>query len=362
MTKIKLQDHSSDGMIGIDLFAGAGGLSLGAMQAGIETVLAIESDPDAAYTYASNHKKTTVVVDDITNIKSFEFIKKNNQIILFGGPPCQGYSPSNRKTRMIDNPKNWLFKEYLRCAQILTPDWIVIENVKGLVNLGEGFFLNEIFEILNKLGYTVNFKVLNAADFGVPQNRERIFIVASLNGIAFEFPKGDIDKVTVGEALADLPQLPNGAMLDKARYKTSAKSQYAKEMRGRKEIALNNLVTRNSELILDRYKYVPKGGNWQNIPSVLMKNYKDYTRCHHGIYRRLDDKSQSVTIGNYRKNMLIHPYEDRGLSVREAARLQSFPDWYEFKGAIGSQQQQVGNAVPPKLAYAVFKAIMRRGK
>ena len=111
-------------------------------------------------------------------------------------------------------------------------------------------------------------------------------------------------------------------------------------------------------MILERYKYIPQGGNWENIPNRLMKNYADKSRCHTGIYRRLKEDEPSVVIGNYRKNMLIHPTEDRGLSVREAARLQSFPDWFKFKGTIGSQQQQVGNAVPPLLAKAVFTSLM----
>lgn len=128
-------------------------------------------------------------------------------------------------------------------------------------------------------------------------------------------------------------------------------------MRGSSIESSNNLVTKSSPEIIKRYRYVPQGGNWQNIPENLMNNYKDTTRCHTGIYHRLKEDEPSVVLGNFRKNMLIHPQQDRGLSVREAARLQSFPDWYEFVGSIGFQQQQVGNAVPPLLAKAVFTAI-----
>lgn len=348
-------------MIGIELFSGSGGMSLGAQQAGIDTKIAVEIDYYAAQTYAANHKGTTVVVDNISNVKEFQFERNNKPVILFGGPPCQGFSNSNQKNRTISNPKNWLFKEFLRSAKLIMPDWVVIENVRGLLNMQKGYFINEIFNDLNKLGYTVNYKVLNAVDFGVPQKRERVFIVASLHGIAFDFPRPSTEKyVTVGEAIEDLPVLKTGDLYEALNYKANAISTYAKEMRSNKKKVLNNFVSLNSDLILERYKHIPQGGNWKNIPNELMSNYKDHTRCHGGIYRRLIESQPSVVIGNYRKNMLIHPTQNRGLSVREAARIQSFPDWYIFKGPLIAQQQQVGDAVPPFLAKAVFDEIIKR--
>lgn len=345
-------------MVGVELFSGAGGMSLGAMHAGVETKLAVEVDYHAATTFASNIKNATVVIDDIRNIKEFK-LRKKIPTILFGGPPCQGFSSSNQKTRSVDNPRNWLFKEFMRCAKLIMPDWIVMENVRGFVEMQKAYFLNKVFKDLNKLGYTTNYKVLNAADFGVPQKRERVFIVASLHGIAFSFPAPMIHgQVTVKDAISDLPDLLNGNMVYKKDYKCLPNSDYAKKLRGYKKKAVNNYVTKNSDLVIKRYKHIPQGGNWMNIPLRLMKNYEDHTRCHHGIYRRLSENEPSVVIGNYRKNMLIHPSQDRGLSVREAARLQSFPDWFEFKGPLISQQQQVGDAVPPLLAKAVFKRII----
>lgn len=347
-------------MIGIEVFSGPGGMSFGAKLAGIDVKMAVEKDYYAAQTYSKNHRGTTVVIDDIINIKEFVFEKGNNQVVLFGGPPCQGYSNSNQKNKSKDNPKNWLFKEFIRCTNLIKPDWIVIENVKGLLNFDKGFFLNEIFKDLNELGYTVNYKVLNSADFGVPQKRERIFIVGSLHGIAFDFPSSNIvSYVTVGDALSDLPYLKNGQISDSLDYLCKPKNDYAKLMRGKTEKVKNNFVSKNSDIVIDRYSHVPQGGNWKNIPDSLMANYKDHSRCHGGIYRRLSDTLPSVVIGNYRKNMLIHPNEDRGLSVREAARLQSFPDNFEFLGPINQQQQQVGDAVPPLLAKAVFDKIIQ---
>jgi DNA (cytosine-5)-methyltransferase 1 len=347
-------------MIGIEVFSGPGGMSLGAKLAGIDIKIAVEKDYYAAQTYSKNHLGTTIVIDDISNIKEFSFDKGDSQVVLFGGPPCQGYSSSNQKNKSKDNPKNWLFKEFIRCAKLVNPDWIVIENVKGLLNLDKGFFLNEIFKDLNDLGYTVNYKILNSVNFGVPQKRERIFIVGSLHGIAFDFPTVKLKSyTTVGDALSDLPHLINGQISEKLEYSAEAQSDYAKLMRENVGKAKNNFVSKNSDLVVERYSHVPQGGNWKDIPDELMSNYKDHSRCHGGIYRRLSNQLPSVVIGNYRKNMLIHPTQNRGLSVREAARLQSFPDSFEFQGPINQQQQQVGDAVPPLLAKAVFDKLMQ---
>jgi len=227
-------------VIGVELFSGAGGMSLGAMLAGIETKAAVEINGYAATTFATNIKTTTLVVDDIRNIKSFNVGKKEPKI-LFGGPPCQGFSSSNQKTRSIENPQNWLFKEFVRCAKLLMPDWIVIENVKGFVDMQSGFFMNELFKDLNKLGYTINYKILNAIDYGVPQKRERVFIIASLHGIAFSFPLPiNNGHVSVRDAIFDLPVLSNGAIKHKMDYRCPPVSHYGKGMRGKKKKALNN--------------------------------------------------------------------------------------------------------------------------
>jgi DNA (cytosine-5)-methyltransferase 1 len=346
-------------MIGIEIFSGPGGMGLGAKYAGIDVALAVEKNAYAAQTYLRNHEDTTVVVDDIQNINEFRYEKRGEQVILFGGPPCQGYSNSNRKTRSNENPKNWLFKEFMRSINLVNPDWVVIENVPGLKSIEKGFFLERICNDLHELGYTPNFKILNAADFGVPQKRERIFIVASRHGIAFEFPIGDFinNHVTVADALFDLPKLKNGTKEASLKYRHKAESEYAKLMRGNLRKATQNYVSKNSELVVERYEHIKQGGNWNDIPVELMSNYKDHTRCHHGIYRRLKEDEPAFVIANYRKSMLIHPTENRGLSVREAARLQSFPDSYKFKGPLVHIQQQVGDAVPPLLAKAVFKKI-----
>ena len=352
------REKKSDKIIGVDLFAGAGGLSLGARWAGIDVRLAVEKDYYAARTYKQNHPTTTIKNGDIRDIKEID-IEKDSTSILFGGAPCQGFSTSNQKTRNKDNPSNWLFQEFVRLAKQWQPDWIVFENVRGIIETEKKFFLDEILNSFEGIGYTCIWKILNASDYGVPQKRSRFFLVGSKIGIEAKFPiVSQKANTTVKQAFDDLPKLKNGANVDKLDYSDKARTNYAKSLRGDLSSCTGHLVSKNSDSVIERYAYIPQGGNWENIPETLMENYTDRNRCHTGIYYRLTEDTPSVTIGNYRKAMLIHPWEDRGLSVREAARLQSFPDSYQFEGSIGFQQQQVSNAVPPLLAKAVFGVIV----
>ena len=347
--------------IGIDLFSGVGGMSVGALAAGVEVKVAVEIDKYAAITYKVNHPNVKLLNKDIreVNINGFCRTKRNSVKILFGGPPCQGFSTSNQKTRNKENEINWLFNEYLRITKEQNPDWVIFENVKGIVETENGFFFEQINNTLELLGYTTSHAILNAADYGVPQVRNRVFIIGSLHGIKYEFPKPTTKiHLTVAEAISDLPKLKSGSKHHELEYKTDENNEYQLTSRKTSEKSINNLVTKNNDLVLKRYRHIPQGGNWENIPPKLMSNYKDFLRCHTRIYHRLKEDQPSVVIGNYRKNMLIHPIEDRGLSVREAARIQSFPDSFHFHGSIGFQQQQVGNSVPPLLAKAIFKKIV----
>lgn len=350
-------------MQGIDLFSGAGGMSSGAAECGIDIRYAVESDQFAAKTFALNHKNTCLFNYDIRRVTPDDFgaLDRRDQVVFFGGPPCQGFSTSNQKNRSANNENNWLYREYLRLVSAIRPDWIVFENVKGLLETEKGFFLDAVLAGFKKAGYTTSHFILNSADYGVPQKRNRLFIVASLHGVEVSAPLPTVvNHVTVTQAIKDLPELENGDHPDEKTYSAPASSAYAMELRGDLDKCFNNLVTSNANHILERYRHIPQGGNWENIPRYLMDNYADISRCHTGIYRRLKEDEPSVVIGNFRKNMLIHPWKNRGLSVREAARLQSFPDDYRFCGSIGFQQQQVGNAVPPLLAKAVFNQIITR--
>ena len=347
----------SRSLVGIDLFSGAGGMSLGAELAGIDVRVALEADHHASKTFQANHPGTTLISKRIEAVRSIEVDHRGQPLVIFGGPPCQGFSTSNQRTRSSANPVNWLFRHYMRLVRALMPEWVVFENVTGMVTTEGGWFTDEVLRGFARAGYTTSHFILNAVDFGIPQRRSRLFIVASLDGIRIQQPAAGHERVTVRDAIGDLPILQNAASTNELPYRCAPLSEYARRLRGDLLCSRNHLVSRNAEEIIRRYTHIPQGGNWSDIPARHMKTYADRTRCHTGIYHRLKYSEPSVVIGNFRKNMLIHPTQNRGLSVREAARLQSFPDNFEFHGSIGFQQQQVGNAVPPLLALAVFKAI-----
>ncbi len=334
-------------------------MTLGAKLAGVHVVFSVEADPHSAATYALNHPEVNLFPMDIRKLRQIPLCACRQQTVLFGGPPCQGFSTSNQRTRNKSNEENWMFREFIRLTKSWLPDWIVFENVKGIVETEKGDFLKLILKSFQELGYTVSPGILNAARFGVPQKRERLFVVGSLHGIKVPMPEPTGSKsIPVKNALADLPELPNGANCDLLPYKCAARSKYARQLRNGETTVSGNLVTHNADFVTKRYRHIGHGGNWEDIPASLMKNYRKDFECHTGIYRRLHPDRPAVVIGNYRKNMLIHPWQHRGLSVREAARIQSFPDSYNFSGSIGFQQQQVANAVPPLLAKAVFQVLL----
>lgn len=340
----------------IDVFSGAGGMSIGAAMAGIKIDLAIENNRHAADTFQYNHPDAKVICDDIRKVNINNEIRE--PFIIFGGPPCQGFSVSNTKTRNVNNINNSLFEEFIRLVTESNPKWFVFENVEGFVSFQKGIIVEELERRFNDLGYKTNFKILTASDYGVPQRRNRFFMVGNRLDINFTFPKKTVKKVNVKQAIGDLPLLNNGDAKEELPYKKGRCSQYAKTMRYGSSKSKQNFVSRNRDYIIERYKHIPMGSNWKAIPDELMTNYTDTSNCHSGIYKRLDQNKPSVVIANYRKNMLIHPQQNRGLSVREAARLQSFPDSFIFKGSLTHIQQQIGNAVPPLLAKALFEQII----
>ena len=358
----------------VDLFAGAGGLSLGFEKGGFRVVQAVEHNPKTAETYRYNHPGTDLLEDDIQSLDPFACLqrlglRRGDVTVLTGGPPCQGFSESNRRTRTLDNPRNYLFEEFLRFLDVIRPVWFVMENVAGLLTLAKGTILQQIINGCDRLGYRADVSVLNAADYGVPQIRRRLFIIGNRLDLPIRFPTpshGAWEKpyVRVCDAVRDLPELENGASIDYLPYKRGHQlTSYQRKMRAAHEgpLVQGNLVSCNSQKISLRYQHIAPGQNWEAIPQDLMDNYEDTSRCHTGIYYRLKWEVPAKVIGNFRKNMLIHPEKHRGLSIREAARLQSFPDKYPFLGSIGFQQQQVADAVPPLLAEGVAREVKRIG-
>ena len=363
--------------IGIDLFAGAGGLSLGFENAGFDIRYAIENDKHAAETYVENRKNNKdLIVDtrDIYSIGPEEILqklglKKGELDIVIGGPPCQGFSQSNMRTRNLANPQNQMVFKFIEFVNALKPKWFLMENVAGLSSLDNGKLKDLLIEEFEGMGYSTQSLILNAVNFEVPQSRNRIFFIGNRVGKDMTFTAKLANKkmkrpVTVKDAISDLPKLISGHDKSEMSYnkrKKTISSYQAKMKKGMNGKVENNLVSKNSKLVLDRYKHIKQGENLITLAKKkpeLVNNYKKVENCHHWIYMRLSDNKPSVTLNNYRKNMLIHPAQNRGLSVREAARIQSFYDNYMFYGTIGFQQQQVANAVPPMLAKAVAGKIL----
>ena len=354
-------------MVAVELCGGAGGLARGLVAAGIDIAIAVEQDKCAASTYRFNFPNVDVIEDDIRKVSGSAILRKLDMRrgeldMLVAGLPCQGFSESNRRTRTMGNPKNLLYREVLRLLSDVSPRWFVIENVAGIRTLKSGRFLEGMLEEFRAAGYRTEDGVLNAADFGVPQCRRRAFLVGTRTASEFAFPEGTEETpATVRDAIADLPQLENGANVDRLPYGTDRKDmgKYADSLRpSGLDTVTGNEVSRNSARVIERYGYIGMGQNWSAIPASLMEDYANSGLCHTGIYYRLCWDEQAKVIGNFRKNMLIHPAQDRGLSIREAARLQSFDDRHEFIGPLNDRQQQVGDAVPPRLAEAVGRALM----
>ena len=352
----------------IDFFAGAGGISLGMKKAGFKILLANDIDPNCRDTYKKNFPKVPYLLKDIRKLSSKEIIQisgENKIDVVVGGPACQGFSLANTKTRVANNPKNDLVFEFIRLVKEIKPSWFIMENVEGLINMDNGSFTRSIINVMRRNGYSVKFIPICAADYGVPQKRKRIFFIGNRLGISIELPRprfGSDEKplISVKEALSDLPPINNQTGgFGVCNYQTEPKSKYQKKMRGKSKMLYNHIITKSSDLVIERYKKIPPGKNWNVLPEKLKSECVRKFGGHSYLYKRLDPEQPASTLANFRKAMLIHPFENRGLSIREAARLQSFNDNFIFKGGISSQQQQLANVVPPLLADVLGKSIIK---
>ena len=322
----------------------------------LDVQMGVDIDDNALGTYRKNFGESAALNFDLRNPVDDLCARLPEYDILVAGPPCQSFSTSNQKTRTDNNPLNNLLFVPVEVARLTAPKAIVVENVHGLGIGSRRKFLERLVQSMSKLGYQTTVAQVSGANVGLPQNRTRLFVIG-LHKAGFEINLIANQQPTVWDAIGDLPKLGNGAAVDILPYGSPALSTYAKSLRARKRKCTGNLVTDNALKIIQRYTHIPQGGNWKSIPIDLMDDYEDVTRCHTGIYHRLVADKPAKVVGNFRKNMLVHPNQHRGLSIREAARLQSFPDSYLFVGSIGKKQQQVGNAVPPLMAKAVISQV-----
>ena len=344
----------------LDLFCGAGGFSYGMdKNPQFKTVVAVDFDEKAAETFKKNMITTKVLVGDITeaSVKEkviSESIKEGVNMII-GGPPCQGYSMKGKKLGLED-PRNFLFREYLDIVKELKPNVFVIENVKGLLLASSGWFKDEILKAIKELGYYVEYGVLNAADFGVPQARERaIFICCKDKSISL--PKPIICKrTTVRDAISDLSYLESGEGCFEQEYSIEPLTKYQQLMRNGSKKLYNHKASNHKQIAIDKLKLIPPEQGKEFLPSELHGNQKFKT-----TWGRLkwDDVSPTIDTrfdasSNGTNN---HPYLNRAITPREAARIQSFDDKFIFYGSKVYIRKQIGNAVPPLLAKAIADKI-----
>jgi len=379
----------------IDFFSGAGGLSCGLEQAGFNPVFASDIQPVYAETYRFNNPNTDVIVGDIRQLEGANLlkrlgIKKGEIDLVAGGPPCQGFS-INAPIRSLEDQRNHLFKDFLRLASEIYPKLILIENVPGFISLGNGTVLNKVYEVLRGMGYTAGHRILFAGHYGVPQMRFRTIIIASrisskimfpepthnANGIAnFKggkelcykihplFARKFQPKITVWDAIADLPDLVPGESPEVFNYNGKIASDYAKQLKKGSSQIYNHSANRLAPINLERLKHIPQGGSWRDIPrDLLPAGLKRARRSDHTKrYGRLSPDGLCCTVltkCDPHWGSFFHPEQDRVISVREAARIQSFPDKFIFKGNLTEQYAQVGNAVPPLMAKAIGKCLIK---
>ncbi|CAI2612758.1 IS1595 family transposase ISCco3 [Apilactobacillus kunkeei] len=317
----------------VDLFCGAGGMSLGFDQAGFKNIFSVEYDTQIANTYSKNFPSHNLYVGDIKELSEKEinrYLNSQKVDVVVGGPPCQGFSMAGNNGRtFVNDPRNYLFKEFVRVVSVIEPSIFVMENVSRLSIHNGGSTLKEIFKTFESIGYNVKSKVLQAADYGVPQRRQRIFVVGTKKINNFEYPEKSKTIKTVKDAIDDLPSLVSGE----------------------KSNIPNHVAMNHSQQMLKKMSYIKDGGNRYSIPENIRPKTGDSRK-----YIKYNSSKPAYTVtGDNRK--IFHYNQNRALTARELARLQTFPDDFVFFGTSGSIQQQIGNAVPPKLAMKIANSV-----
>ncbi len=375
-------------LLTIDLFCGAGGITEGFREAGYECLYGNDCMPEAMETFKANHPEAWADVRDIeavdpASVRRKLGLAKGALDVLVGGPPCQGFS-INAPERFLSDPRNKLFKDFVRFLEEFQPKTFVFENVPGLLSLGDGKVFRQVHKEFERLGYHVTEKILFAAHYGVPQERWRLILLGSKfseiqhpepthfargranfrGGSTLTFRLTDADAkrllpaVTVGEAISDLPRLEMGEGSETVGYTDQPHSAFAAMMRNAEGVTYNHYAAKLSKQNAERMKYIKPGGSWRDIPHHLLPKGMQRARKsdHTKRYGRLREDGLAGTVltkCDPHWGAVFLPDQDRSLTVREAARFQTFPDSYKFLGSRVSQYEQVGNAVPVLMSRAI---------
>lgn len=363
----------------IDLFSGCGGLTLGFKHAGFVSALASDIDENCKHTFNANFPETPFVCGDITQLTEQQFREQTGGRridVIVGGPPCQGFSLANkRRNKTEDDPRNRLFYQYLKVIEWYQPKVFVMENVKGLLSMHGGSVIKEILRCFAEAGYRVDYRVLKASNYGVPQSRERVIIVGVRNDLnkAPVFPEDIIPQpVSVDKAIMDLPQIDAGQGMDGMPYLAPPANDYQRMMRLRADRLRNHISMKHTARLVARFHAIRPGQSlidvWDEHGPLRRgkPSEKSTIKFSQNNQRVYADQPAPTIAASFQSNF-VHPHLDRNFTAREGARLQSFPDDFVFEGFRTkmswekglSQYQQIGNAVPPLLAYAIAKTIRK---
>lgn len=346
----------------IDLFSGAGGLSKGFMDAGFKILVGVDNDQDALNTFSKNHEGAIALNADLSKQETIDEIKKlagdKSIDVVIAGPPCQGFSVTG--PRNFDDPRNKLYLAVIELVKQYNPKGFIIENVPGMANMYQGQVKDEVLRRFREIGYNIDCRILKACDYGVPQMRKRLIFMGVRTDIGMpHFPEAEFGPDTkrpyrtCREAISDLPTRVSELGTETDTYSGPAVTEYQKLMRGKCDVLSNHVATNHKDFVVETISMVPEGGNYKDLPVGVGES-----RTFHMAWTRLDGRTPARTVDTGHRN-LFHYELNRVPTVRESARIQSFPDDFVFTGSRTKQERQVGNAVPPLLGKALAKELLK---